>query len=182
MDRTKIRNIAACAVAGTVMSGMLRTHAVGAAEISSGFIVYNGNSLGTGTERNPVPVWNGWAGPDKYYLFAAKRLETATPVQSVQDLNRYNVELYGRSLSGPYINLLRAKPDMANGFRRGVLPNPNAPQEQRPSVPIISLPKVSSERGWHLSQTDKNAIVFAGELAAFWGLLFAIERIKKLKH
>ncbi len=165
------------------MTGLLRTPSSNAADAYSGFIAYDGNSSDTGTRNNPIPVWKGWAGPDKYYLFAAKRLETAAPVQSVQDLNRYNLELYGQNLSGPYVGMPIGKPEIVvHGFQRGVLPNPNAPQEQRPSIPMMALPKVSSDTGWHLSQTEKNAIVFAGELAACWGLLWTVNKLKNLNR
>lgn len=184
MDRTKgVRNIAACAVVGIAMAGPPMAPASNAAYADSGFVAYNGNSLGTGSMRNPVQVWRGWAGPGKYYLFAAMRLETSAPVESVQELNGDNVAVYGRNLSGPYTRMLRRGPVVAvHGFQRGVLPNPNAPQEQKPSIPMMALPKVSSDRNKHFSQTDKNIILFTGELAAFWGLLWIMKRMKELKN
>ena len=176
-----MRNIAACAVVGTAMTGLLRTPAVNSAE-ADGLVVYNKNSLGTGTRENPVPVWRGWAGPNKYYLFAAEHLETASPVRSIQELNRDNVAIYGRNLSGPYIGMLRGHAATVHGFQIGILPNPNAPQEQKPSIPMMALPKVNSEKGWSLSQTDKNAIVLASELIVFGGVLIAARKLKNIGH
>lgn len=175
-----MKKVAACTVAGVAVTGMLRTNCtcVASAETNAGFITYNGNSSGSGSKDNPAPVWKGWAGPGKYYLFAASRLETSMPVNSVQELNQYNVELFGCNLSGPYGLLRRSMNAQAQPPVK--VTSVDSSQEQRPTLPMMALPEVSSKKQPFLSQTELNGLVFAGELAAFYGLLWTIKKIKEM--
>jgi hypothetical protein len=158
---------------------MLRTNTSGTAYANPNFNVYNGTTIGTGSRSNPVPVWEGWKGPNKYYLFSASHLETANRVTSIDDLNSYNRALFGQNLSGPYSGMLR----QVQKYQSQLPPKPKVKPEQTPSMPIIALPKINSDEHFmNISQTDYNIIVLAGELAAFWGLLWTIGKMKKLRE
>lgn len=140
----------------------------------------NGIPFSDGSRSSPYPVWAGWRGPGKYYLFAARSLETANPVKSLDELDRYNIAVYGRGL---YVNRVRSlmrrhTGSDASGFIWTGKPNPNAPQEQKPALPIIGMPQVKGQKQW-LSMPVRDALGTIGVIAAYAALIYTTRALER---
>ncbi len=67
-------------------------------------ISFSENSLSgvPGTIDNPYEVANGWIGPGYYIFPRIGGNETSSPVNTVADLDIYNLALFGNNLGAPY--------------------------------------------------------------------------------